>query len=144
MANFKLAVRTLLRTPFVTAVAIGSLALGIGANTAIFSLVHRVLFRPLPVPDPGRLVNVLGAGPNPGSQSCGRAGGCDIIFSYPMFRDLEKGQTGLTGLAAQRGLSADLAFRGRTSSGAGSVVSGSYFSVLGLQPALGRLFGPAD
>ncbi len=144
MPSLKLAVRTLARTPLVTLVAVLSLALGIGANTAIFSLVQRVLLRSLPVPEPDRLVNVLASGPNPGSQSCNRAGGCDVIFSHPMFRDLEQGQTVLTGLAGHRGIGADLSFRGRSLSGQGTAVSGSYFPTLGLRPALGRLLGPDD
>src|SRR5262245_20464070 len=144
MANLKLAFRTLQRTPLVTAVAIGSLALGIGANTAIFSLIDRFLFKPLPVPEPDRLVNVIPSEPTLGFQSCGRAGSCQVVLSYPMLRDLEQGQTVLTGLAGQKDVPADLAFRGRTSSGRGVVVSGSYFPVLDLRPALGRLFGPAD
>jgi predicted permease len=143
MPNLKLAVRTLVRTPFVTAVAILSLALGIGANTAIFSLIQRVLLRPLPVPEPDRLVNVSASGPNPGSQTCNLAGNCDVILSYPMYRDLERAETGIS-LAGHRWVPADLAFRGRTSSGGGEVVSGSYFTTLGLTPALGRLFNPDD
>jgi predicted permease len=144
MPNLKLAIRTLVKAPFVTGVAILSLALGIGANTAIFSLIQRVLFRPLAVPEPERLVNVLAQGPNPGSQSCGLAGDCDVIFTYPMFRDLERAQTVLTGLAGHRSVPADLSFRGRSSTGDGVVVSGSYFPVLGIKPALGRLIGPDD
>ena len=144
MPNFRLAIRTLARTPFVTLVAVISLALGIGANTAIFTLVQRVLLRPLPVQEPNRLVNILASGPNPGNQTCNQAGPCEIIFSYPMFRDLETAQTVLTGLAGHRPIGADLAYQGRTLSGMGVVVSGSYFSVLGLKPALGRLFGPED
>ncbi|MEZ4585248.1 MAG: ABC transporter permease [Gemmatimonadales bacterium] len=144
MPNLKLAIRTLARTPLVTGVAIASLALGIGANTAIFSLVRRVLLQPLPVPHPEQLVSVLAAGPNPGSQSCGNAGTCSSVFSYPMFRDLERAQSALTGLAGFRALSADLSFRGKSLSGDGLVVSGSYFQTLGLRPALGRLFGPGD
>ena len=144
MPNFKLALRTLLRAPLITGVAITSLALGIGANTAIFSLIQRVLLRSLPVLEPDRLVNVLASRPNPGSQSCNLAGDCDVVFTYPMFKDLEKGQTGLTGLAGHRIVGADLAFRGRSVSGQGVAVSGSYFRVLGLTPALGRLLGPDD
>lgn len=144
MPNFRLALRTLMRAPLITGVAIASLALGIGANTAIFSLIQRMLLQSLPVADPDRLVNVLASWPNPGSQSCNQAGGCDIILTYPMFRDLEKSQTVLTGLAGQRNIGADLAFRGRSLSGEGVAVSGSYFPVLGLTPALGRLFGPND
>src|SRR5689334_8438400 len=100
MGNLKLALRTLFKTPLVTAVAVLSLALGIGANAAIFSLFNQLLLRPLPVPEPGRLVNLAGSYPNPPSQSCSIAGSCDDVFSYPMFRDLEKGQTVFTGIAA--------------------------------------------
>src|SRR5262245_43892010 len=105
MPNLKLAVRTLVRTPFVTAVAILSLAIGIGANTAIFSLIQRVLLNPLPVPEPDRLVNVVASGPNPGSQTCNLAGHCDIILTYPMYRDLERAETGLS-LAGHRSVPA--------------------------------------
>ena len=70
MRHVRLAFRTLFRTPFVTAVAVLSLALGIGANAAIFSLTDQVLLRPLPVPDPDRLIDLTAPGPNPGSQSC--------------------------------------------------------------------------
>src|SRR5688572_21203827 len=89
MTSLNFAVRTLFRTPFVTAIAVLSLALGIGANTAIFSLFNQMLLRPLPVQSPQTLVNLSNPGPKPGSQSCGQAGGCDVVFSYPMFRDLE-------------------------------------------------------
>jgi predicted permease len=144
MVNLKLAFRTLLKTPFVTAVALVSLALGIGANSAIFSLFNAVLLEPLAVPDPGQLVNLSAPGPKPGSTSCGNAGSCEAVFSYPMFRDLERLQTAFTGIAAHRSFSANLAFGGQTLSGDGMLVSGSYFPVLGLQPALGRLIGPGD
>src|SRR2546428_13447572 len=100
MRHVTLAFRTLFKTPFVTGIAIVSLALGIGANAAVFSLFDQILLRPLPVPDPDRLVNLSAPDPKPGSQSCGQAGGCDVAFSYPMFRDLERSQTGFTGLAA--------------------------------------------
>ena len=69
MLNLKLALRTLFKTPFVTIVAIVSLALGIGANAAIFSLFHQLILRPLPVQDPARLVNLSAPGPKPGSQT---------------------------------------------------------------------------
>jgi predicted permease len=144
MANFKLALRRLLKTPFVTAVAVVSLALGIGANAATFSLFDQMLLRALPVQEPERLVNVGAPGPKPGSQSCNQAGECDLVFSYPMFRDLERGQRVFTGLAAHRAFSANLAFRRQTVNAEGMLVSGSYFPVLGLRPALGRLLAPAD
>ena len=144
MTDLKIAVRMLFKTPFVTIVAIVSLALGIGANAAIFSLFHQLLLRPLPVQEPGSLVNLSAPGPKPGSQSSNIAGDTPVVFSYPMFRDLERVQTVFTGIAAHRVFSANLAFAGQTLNGDGMLVSGSYFPVLGLRPELGRLIGPGD
>ncbi|TMH62575.1 MAG: ABC transporter permease, partial [Betaproteobacteria bacterium] len=140
----KFAFRTLFRTPFVTAVAIVSLALGIGATAGIFSVFHQVLLQSLAVPDPSELVNLGAPGPKPGFQSCGRAGDCDVVFSYAMFRDLQKIQTVFTDIAAHVGFGANLAYEAQTSSGEGLLVSGSYFPVLELQPALGRLLNSND
>ncbi|HJU88963.1 MAG TPA: ABC transporter permease [Gemmatimonadaceae bacterium] len=144
MRDIKLALRTLFKTPFVTTIAIFSLALGIGANTGIFSLFDQMLRRPLPAFQPERLVNLAAPGPKPGSQSCNQAGDCDDVFSYAMFRDLEKARSPFSGLAAHRLFGANIAFRGQTMNGEGVLVSGSYFPVLGIQPALGRLLTPAD
>ncbi len=144
MKNLQLAFRRLAKAPFVSLVAIVSLALGIGANAAIFSLFEQTLLRPLPVADPGRLVNLSAPGPKPGSQSCSQAGDCDEVFSYLMFRDLERDQQVFTGIAAHVGFGANLAYQGQTLSGEGTLVSGSYFPVLGLRPALGRLLDEND
>lgn len=144
MAHLTLALRRLVRTPFITAVAVVSLALGIGANAAIFSLFDQLLLRALPVDDPESLVNFSAPGPKPGSQSCNQAGDCDVVFSYPMFRDLERAETGFSGLAAHRAFSANLADGNRTLNGEGMLVSGSYFPILGVQPRLGRLLSPED
>src|SRR5690606_9863161 len=145
MRNLRYALRTLFRTPFVTTVAILSLGLGIGVNAAIFSLFNEMLLRPLPVHKPHELVNLSAPGPKPGSQSCSNAGDCNVVFSYPMFRDLEReGQNVFTSVAAHRSFGVNLAFEGATQSGAGMLVSGSYFPVLGLQPAAGRLLSPHD
>ena len=144
MTTLRFALRTLFKTPFVTVVAILSLALGIGANTAIFSLFNQLLLRPLPVPEPDRLVNLGAPGPKPGSNSCGQAGDCTVVFSYPMFRDLERLQTVFTGIAAHDVFEANLAARGQTLHAEGLYVSGSYFPVLGVKPAIGRLLGPDD
>ena len=144
MVNLKLAFRTLFKAPFVTVVAIISLALGIGANAAIFSLFNQMLLRPLPVVQPGRLVNLAAPGPKPGSNSCNQAGRCEEVFSYPMFRDLERVQNVFTTIAAHRIFGANLAYRNQTISGEGVLVSGSYFPVLGIQPAVGRLLDPRD
>src|SRR5262249_42006298 len=83
-------------------------------------------------------------GPKPGGNSCNNAGNCDAVFSYPMFRDLERLQTGFTGIAAHRSFGANLAYHGQTLSGEGLLVSASYFPILGMQPALGRLLGPGN
>jgi predicted permease len=139
-----LPLRALARTPLVTAAAVISLSLGIGANAAIYSLFDQTLLRALPVGEPGRLVNLSAPGPKPGSQSCNQAGDCDAVFSYGMFRDLERVQTVFTGIAGHRLFGANLAYRGQTLSGDGMLVSGSYFPVLGIQPSLGRLLGPGD
>ncbi|MBM4183572.1 MAG: ABC transporter permease [Gemmatimonadetes bacterium] len=144
MITLKLAVRTLAKSPFVTIVAVVSLALGIGANSAIFSLFDQLLLRGLPVEEPTRLVNLSAPGPKNGSNSCNQAGSCEDVFSYPMFRDLERSGVGFAGLAAHRVFGANLALDGQPISAEGMLVSGRYFEVLGLTPALGRLLGPAD
>jgi predicted permease len=144
MLNLKFAFRTLFKTPFVTIVAIVSLALGIGANAAIFSLFNQMLLRPLPVPEPDRLVNLAVPGPKPGSTSCGQAGDCDTVFSYQMFRDLEKAQTVFTSLGAHVSFGANLSARGQTLNAEALLVSGGYFPTLGVKPAIGRLLGPED
>jgi predicted permease len=144
MRNLRLAFRTLLKSPFVTAVAVLSLALGIGANAAIFSLLDQLLLRELPVREPEGLVNLGAPGPKPGSQSCNQAGDCEAVFSYAMFRDLQRARTPFTGIAAHVAFGANLAYRGQTVNADGMLVSGSYFPLLGLRPALGRLLGPDD
>jgi predicted permease len=144
MPNIRLALRTLFKSPFITLVAILSLALGIGANSAIFSLYDQMLMKALPVPHPEELVNFKSPGPKPGSNSCSQAGGCDEIFSYPMFKDLEKAQTSFTGIAAHRNFGGSIGYQGTSLAGSGAAVSGSYFPVLGLTPALGRLLTPDD
>jgi predicted permease len=144
MRNIKLAVRMLLKTPFVTAIAVLSLALGIGANAAIYSLFDQLLLRPLDVREPGRLVNLSAPGPMPGSNSCNQAGGCDEVFSYAMFRDLEKAQTSFTGIAAHRTTGVSVSIRNEPMTGEAVMVSGSYFPVLGINAAKGRLLSPED
>ena len=145
MRALKLGLRTLAKAPVITGVAMVSLALGIGANAAIFSLFDQMVLRALPVQEPGRLVNLANPGPKPGSTSCGNAGGCDEVFSYPMFRDLEsQARSGFLGLAAHVPFVANLAYANQTISGQGIMVSGSYFPLLGVRPALGRLLTPED
>src|SRR2546427_12834407 len=111
MRHVTLAFRTLFKTPFVTGIAVISLALGIGANAAISSLFDQILLRPLPVPEPDRLVNLAAPGPKPGSQSCGQAGDFDVVVSFPMFRGPERRPTGFTGPAAHCGLRGRRSYR---------------------------------
>src|SRR5687768_7420513 len=103
-----------------------------------------MLLKPLPVREPRQLVNLAAPGPKHGSTSCNQAGDCEAVFSYQMFRDLEAKQTVFSGIAAHRAFGANLAFEKQTLNGDGMLVSGSYFPLLGIQPALGRLLGPAD
>jgi predicted permease len=106
--------------------------------------MYQMLLRALPVEEPERLVNLSAPGPKPGMQSCNNAGDCEAVFSYPMILDLQRVQTTFTGLAAHRALGVNLAYRGQTLNGDGVLVTGTYFPVLGLTPALGRLLNQGD
>jgi predicted permease len=137
------AARTLARKPGVTLAALVSLALGIGVNAAIFSVFEQVVLRRLPVRAPADLVNVTSPGPRRGRTSS------DFnlehaVFSYPLFRDLERIETVFAGMGAFRDFRVNLAHRGESTSGRGILVSGGYFQVLGLNPAVGRLLGVDD
>jgi predicted permease len=142
--DIRYALRMFRRAPGFATVAVLTLAFGIGANVAVFSLFYRLILEPLPVPEPDQLVNLVSPGPRSGPTSCGDMGGCEAVFSYPMFRDLERVQTVFTGLAAHRDFGVNLSYRGQTTTSRGLVVSGSYFPVLGVRPALGRLLGSTD
>src|SRR5437773_660720 len=113
MISPRFAFRMLFKTPFVTVVAVISLALGIGANAAIFSCFNQMLLESLSVAQSERLVNLSAPGPKPGSQSCNQSGDCDEVFSYAMFRDLQKVQTVFTGMAAHRLFGANLSYQGQ-------------------------------
>ena len=155
LADAGYALRTLSRQKTFTAVAVLTLALGIGVNVAIFSLAEQILLRSLPVPDPGRLMNLNDPDVQlkftgrmdpalPPQSRVSRSGGLDTIFSYPMFRDLERQQAPFVGVAAHHFFEAILSVGEQAQRTTGALVSGSYFPVLGVQPALGRLLGPED
>ena len=145
MRHLRLALRTLARTPIITTVAALSLGLGIGSNAAIYSIFHRMVRQDLDVPQPERLVNLGAPGPKNGSQSCGMAGGCEVVFSYPMFRDLQKAELDVfTGIAGHRDLNANVSYERSSWAEDGLLVSGTYFPILGVQPQLGRLINPTD
>jgi predicted permease len=142
--NVRVAFRSLRRYPGISVVIVVMLAVGIGSSSALFSLFYQMLVQPLAVPEPQRLVNFTSPGPKWGSTSCHLAGDCDSIFSYPMFRDLEARQRAFIGIAAHYGFEANLGYRQQAVAGSGLLVSGDYFNVLQLRPALGRLIGPRD
>jgi predicted permease len=145
--QLKHALRQLKLRPGLSFVVIVMLALGIGATTAMFSLYHQILVRPLPVAEPERLVNLAAPGPGKFGGGYGDLGIGDreAQFSYAMFRELEARQTGFTGLAAHTDFVSNLSYREQPSySRGGTLVSGRYFDVLNLKPALGRLITPDD
>jgi hypothetical protein len=145
LKRIRYALRMLGKTPLVTMVVVLSLGLGIGANTAIFSLFDQVIFRPLPVERPEELV--VFSSPNEfksGRTSSDGSGGKDSIFSYPIFRDLEKHPEGVTAVAGFRGIGANLGYRNQTRTASAVLVSGAYFSTLGIKPLAGRLISPED
>jgi macrolide transport system ATP-binding/permease protein len=136
MQDIRYGLRTLLKNPGFTAVAILTLALGIGANTAIFSLVDAFLLRPLPLPNPSQMTTL-------GYQLKG--GQLLNIFTVPDYRDI-RDQTGnvFSGLVAyQIGLDG-LTINGKADRIVTSYVSGNYFSTLGIKPALGRFILPSE
>jgi len=138
--DLRYAIRNLRRTPVFALVAILSLALGIGANTAIFSLLDQVVLRTLPVRNPQELVKLYGgAGPFTGSQRCN--GDC---LSYPGYKELRDGNQVFTGILARWPLAFSFTDGDRTDRVEGELVSGNYFDVLGVQPAIGRTFTPDD
>ena len=130
----RLALRSLVKSPGFTVVAIATLALGIGANTALFSLMDRLLYRPLPVPEPEQLAVVAAAYPR----------GYDFEFNFPLFRDYQRGDTGFAALSATAMVPVGLGTGRDTERRQALAVSGNYFAMLQLAPALGRFFGPGE
>lgn len=145
MRRIRLALRTLAKAPMLALVVVLSLGLGIGANTAIFSLLYQMILSSLPVEKPEELVLLLSPAEfKNGRTSSDDSGGQDSIFNYPIFRELEKRPEGLTAVAAFRNIGANLSFQNQTVSASAMVVSGAYFPVLRVKPLVGRLLSPAD
>ena len=136
--DLRYALRMLARAPGFSTVIILTLGLGIGANTAIFSLMDQVLLRSLTVHDPAALVQLDGPGPFSGRTLD------DRTFSYPMYRDLRDGNTVFSGLVAQFGTPVTLSLRDRSERVNAELVSGNTFDVLGVAPFLGRALTPDD
>lgn len=134
LEDLKFALRTLRRSPLFTSIAVLSLALGIGANTAIFSLMDQLLLRLLPVKDPDQLVILSQKGPNMGGSDGERTN------SYPLYQDYQQRAEAFSEVFCQKVYEAAITVDGQTEMVTAELVSGNYFSALGVQPAAGRLF----
>ncbi|MBM3782831.1 MAG: ABC transporter permease [Acidobacteria bacterium] len=136
------ALRSIRRQPAFFAIAVATLALGIGSTTAIFTLFHQVLLRTLPVAAPQELVVLHQEGFDiPGGVS---KDNFEAVFSYPMYVRLRDGLAGWRGVAARTGTGGQVVIDGVPAQVRAEIVSGNFFSTLGIQPAYGRLLAPSD
>jgi len=136
--DLRLAIRGLRRSPLFAAVAILSLALGIGANTAIFTLIDQILLRKLPVKDPEQLVMLFQRGNHNGSNMGSR------MHSYPIYQDYQQRATPLSEVICRRLISASVSVDNQTERLEAELVSGNFFAMLGVKPAAGRVFSSAE
>ncbi len=134
--DLRYAVRVLAKSPGFSAVVILSISLAIGANTSIFSIVNAFLLRPMPVDHPDRLLAIYVNAPNSGPNVTG--------FSYPDWKDFTKQDTGLSEIVGYEGAPLSVTDREKPEVIWGEVVTGNYFSGLGVHPALGRGFLPDE
>ncbi|HEX6162303.1 MAG TPA: ABC transporter permease, partial [Vicinamibacterales bacterium] len=135
LKDVRYALRWMRRSPGFSAVAILSLGLGVGVNTAMFSLVDAMLFRPLPVASPGTLVDVFTAGGD---------GDEFATTSYQDFLDLKAQNTVFSDMLAYSPMMAPLSLGDRSRITLGQIVTSNHFTMLGVQPQLGRLLVPSD
>ncbi|HLW83545.1 MAG TPA: ABC transporter permease [Candidatus Acidoferrales bacterium] len=143
MQDIRYGLRMLAKAPAFTVIAILTLALGIGANTAIFSFTDQVLLRTLPVSNPQQLVVLRSPGPQNG-HCWSDIDGCAQSFSYPMYKAIREHASVFSGLLVYRDIDVNVSGHGTTQSAHGALVSGNYFQTLGVQPALGRVFDASD
>src|SRR5580704_769255 len=143
MNDISYALRQFRKSPLFTLIAVITLAVGIGASTAIFTLLDQALIRSLPVNHPEQLVRLRYTGESPGHTN--NYGGDDKdFFSYPIYRDLRDKNGVFSGLLANDEKYVGVQWNDRSELAEAELVSGNYFEVLGLQPALGRLLLPSD
>ncbi len=144
--SLRYAIRQFAKSPAFTITAVLTLALGIGANTAIFSLIYQALLRTLPVHDPQSLVLLTYSGSRPGHYHSegGDEPNAAAYFSYPMYRDLRDKSAGFARVIATSSEQVGMQTQGRSELVGAELVSGNYFAVLGVNGALGRVFTPAD
>jgi putative ABC transport system permease protein len=140
--DIRYGLRMLAKNPGFTAIAVLTLALGIGANTAIFSLMNQVLLRRLPVRAPSELVVLHDPGPLTGRLSSD--GDNTESFPYPIYKALRESGAPVCSMLGRSSFPASIATQGQTERGHGELVSGNYFDVLGVTPALGRVFSMDD
>lgn len=134
MSDARYGVRMMARSPGFTIVAILTLALGIGANTAIFSVVNGVLLNPLPFPQPDQLVTLSESKPNFATGS----------ISYLNFRDWQRSSHTFSSMAISREISFSLTGAGEAEQLKAELLSSDYFSLLGVKPVIGRMFAPGE
>jgi predicted permease len=138
LSELRLAIRSLRRSPLFAVVAILSLALGIGANTAIFTLIDQILLRKLPVSHPEQLVMLYQQGPHNGSNMGSR------MHSYPIYQDYQQKGAPLSEVICRRLFEASVAIDTSTERVDAEMVSGNYFTMLGVRPALGRVLNSKE
>ena len=136
-------VRVLGKNPGFTGIAVLMLALGIGANSGIFSVLRQILLQPLPVPRPNELVLIYAPGYRSGHVSSDESDGSESL-SYPMYVNLRDQNKVFAGLAAKADFPVTMAFSGQTERANAELISGNYFETLGVHPALGRVLLPSD
>src|ERR1043165_5744195 len=129
LSDLRFALRNLGRSPLFTTVVVASLALGIGANTAIFTLIDQLMLRLLPVRDPQQLVLISSTGPHIGSNRGARAS------SYPMYQDFQQKAEAFSYVFCRFATDASLSFNGQTERVSSELVSGNFFQALGVKAA---------
>src|SRR5262245_26180880 len=135
LQDIRFGVRMLLKNPGFTMITMLTLALGIGANTAIFSFVSSLFLRPLPVPEPDRVARLYGED---------KQGRKFDVFSYPNYADLRDRSQTLQALAAHREVAASVGLGAGAENSGGELVTGNYFQALGVNATVGRALLPAD
>ena len=138
LLDFRFAWRSFRKAPLFSAVAVLSLALGIGANTAIFTLVDQLILSRLPVQDPDQLALLVAQGRHYGNDNGQNA------LSFPMFQDLRDGNQVFSGVMCRYRVTPSVGVGTETEVVGGELVSGNYFPLLGIRPAMGRLITPDD
>src|SRR5215471_12731620 len=138
LRDLRYSLRTLRKSPVFLAVAVLSLALGIGANTAIFTLINQLILQPLPVRDPEQLVMLAGRGNHYGGNN-----GADRL-SYPMYQEIRDKNEVFSGMFCTYPGTVSATFQGRGELIGADFVSGNYFPVLGIGAAVGRVFTASD